>query len=143
MSKISNIARGGLMALGGAMIGAALIGAAPAGAASPGGGEHPHNCFFINQWRGWKAPSPDVIYIGVNLHDVYKIQLSDGSPELQWPDAHLISLSRGGGNTVCDALDLDLSVSDGHGMRQPLIATSLTKLTPDEVAAIPPKFKPN
>ena len=142
MSKISNMARGGLMAVGGAMISAVLIGAAPAGAASPGSGEHPHNCFFINQWRGWKAPTPDVIYIGVNLHDVYKIQLSDGASELQWPDARLISKARGS-DTVCDALDLDLSVSDGHGMSQPLIATSLTKLTPDEVAAIPRKFKPN
>ena len=47
-----------------------------------------------------------------------------------------------GSDTVCDALDLDLSVSDGHGFREFLIATSITKLTPAEVAAIPLKFRP-
>jgi hypothetical protein len=75
------------------------------------------------------------------MHDVYRVQLSAGSRELQWPDAHLVSKTRGS-DSVCDALDLDLSVSDGHGFREPLIATSITKLTPDEVAAIPPKFRP-
>ena len=115
----------------------ALGAAAPALAAADS-----HPCFFISQWRGWKAPSNDVLYIGVNLHDVYKVQLSSGSPELQWPDAHLISITRGS-SSVCDALDLDLRVSDGHGFQEPLIATSMVKLTPDEVAAIPRKFRPN
>ena len=142
MSKISSLSRAALGAATCAALGVALLSAAPAAAASPSAGDHPHNCFFVNEWRGWKAPTPDVIYIGVNLHDVYKVQLSDSSPELQWPDAHLISKSRGS-NTICDALDLDLSISDGHGMRQPLIAKTITKLTPDEVAAIPPKFRPN
>jgi hypothetical protein len=139
MSTVSMIARGGLIA-------AALIAlsATSAVAASPDAkpSDHARSCFFINQWRGWKSPAPDVIYIGVNLHDIYKVQLSSGSPELQWPDARLISLTRGS-DTVCDALDLDLSVSDGHGFREPLIAKSLVKLTPEEVAAVPAKFRPN
>jgi len=34
-------------------------------------------------------------------------------------------------------------VSDGHGFLAPLIAKSMVKLTPEEVAAIPRKFRPN
>ena len=36
-----------------------------------------------------------------------------------------------------------LGVGGGGGMREPLIATKLTKLTPDEIAAIPKKYRPN
>jgi hypothetical protein len=136
MFKVSSLVRGGLIA-----VGLAALGAASAGAASPDP-KPARSCFFITQWRGWKAPAPDVLYLGVNQHDVYKVQLSGGSPELQLPDVHLISRSRGS-DSVCDALDLDLSVADNGGFRSPLIAKSIVKLTPAEVAAIPPKFKPN
>jgi hypothetical protein len=33
-------------------------------------------------------------------------------------------------------------VADHHGFYQPLIARSLTKLSPAEVAAIPKKYRP-
>ena len=107
-------------------------------------------CFFINQWRSWKAPNENTLYLGVGLHDVYRVDLSAGSPQLMWPDAHLISRTRGP-SSVCSALDLQLSVSyvnDGRGLlrsgfEQGLIARKLTKLTPDEIAAIPQKYRPN
>jgi hypothetical protein len=100
------------------------------------------SCFYITQWQGWKAPDANTIYLGVNLHDVYRVDLSAGSPQLLWPDSHLISQVRGP-DTICNAIDLQLSVSNTTGFRQPLIARKLTKLTPDEVAAIPKKYRPN
>jgi len=138
MSKSLSFGRGGLIA-------AALLGLAVTAAhasPTPGAAAPTRSCFFINDWQGWKSPSPNILYLKVNMHDVYRVDLSAGSSQLQWPDVHLVSIVRGGGNSVCDALDLDLSVSDGHGFREPLIAKSITKLTPEEVAAIPPKFRP-
>lgn len=99
-------------------------------------------CFYITQWQGWKAPDQNTLYLGVNLHDVYRVDLSAGSEQLMWPDAHLISQVRGS-NSICSAIDLQLAVADTNGFREPLIARKLTKLTPDEVAAIPKKFRPN
>jgi hypothetical protein len=115
-------------------------------------------CFFITQWRGWKSPSPNVIYLGVNMHDVYRVDLSAGSRLLQTPNVHLVSRTRGP-DTVCSAIDLQLEVSDdiggggrfgtgiggdlGGGMREPLIASKLTKLTPEEIAVIPKQYRPN
>ena len=142
MSTISNLVRGGWLVAGCAALSAAFVAAGSAAAASPTSEPQTHNCFFITQWQGWKSPAPDVLYLGVNLHEVYKVQLSSPSSELQWPDVHLISRVRGS-DSICDALDLDLSVSDGHGFRSPLIANSIRKLTPEEVAAIPKKFRPN
>jgi len=49
---------------------------------------------------------------------------------------------------VCTAIDLNLSVVQGtggqlgDGFRVPLIATKLTKLTPEQIAAIPKKYRP-
>lgn len=100
------------------------------------------SCFYVTQWEGWKAPDENTLYLGVNMHDVYKVELSAGSPQLLWPSAHLVSIVRGGGS-ICSPLDLDLKVSDTAGFPVPLIAKSMVKLTPEQVAAIPKKFRPN
>jgi hypothetical protein len=119
------------------------------------------NCFAITQWQGRSSPSPNVIYLKVNMHDVYRVDLSGGSRMLQAPDVHLVSRVHGP-NTICSAIDLQLEVSDntgfsgnvgagirggfgdvGGGVSEPLIASNLTKLTPDQVAAIPAKDRPN
>ncbi len=126
---------------GGLIAGAVL--ALAAGAAPAASAKAPVTpCFYITQWGGWKSPSPDVLYLGVNMHDVYKAQLSSPSSQLQWPDVHLISEVRGS-SSICTAIDLQLSVADSNGFRSPLIVKALTKLTPEEVAAIPKKYRPN
>ncbi len=129
--------------LTGLIAAAIAVGGAGAAAADSQKGGPAANlpCFFVNQWQGWSAPSDDVIYLKVNNRDIYRVDLSAGSSMLRSPGVHLVSLVRGS-DSVCSAIDLQLYVSDGHGFREPLIARSLTKLTPDEVAAIPPKFRP-
>ena len=100
------------------------------------------SCFFTNAWQGWSSPSPDVLLLRVNNRDVYRVELSGGgSSSLRQTGYFLVNQVRGS-NTVCSALDLDLAVADHHGFYQPLIARSLTKLTPAEVAAIPKKYRP-
>ncbi len=139
---IKNVRRAGA-ALGAAAL-AAMSLAAGAASAAPERSRTPGTpCFFITQWQGWKAPSPNVLYLGVNMHDVYKVDLSGDVPQLQWPDAHLISEVRGS-DSICTALDLQLYVSDIHNdFKIGLIPRTLTKLTPEEVAAIPKKYRPN
>ena len=133
-----NAIRAGLLSL------AVACATLPAQAAAPSAAPKPARtpCFFITQWNGWKSPSPNVIYLGVNLHDVYKVDLSAGSPQLQWPDVHLVSRTVGS-DSICTAIDLQLEVADSNGFRAPLIAAKLTKLTPEEAAAIPRKYRPN
>lgn len=131
--SVRSVTAMGLIAAGLACMASPAVAAAPAGHAP---------CFFITQWQGWKAPSDNVIYLGVNQHDVYRVDLSVGSPQLRDPGVHLISTFRGS-SSICNALDLDLKVSDNFdGITSPLIAKSITKLTPEEVAAIPRKDRP-
>lgn len=118
------------------------LAAAPAVANSPTAKTTNAPCFFINQWQGWRAPNANTIYLRVNLNQIYRADLSAGSQELTWPGAyHLISRVQGS-NSICGPLDLQLSVADSHGFRQPLIVKSLTLLTPEEVAALPKKDLP-
>jgi hypothetical protein len=98
-------------------------------------------CFLTNQWQGWRSPSSTVIYFRVNRRDVYRIDLVSGSPNLQRRDLRLISEERGS-DMICSALDLQLTLSDGHGFREPLIARSLVKLTDLEAQALPAKERP-
>jgi hypothetical protein len=127
----------------GLIAGAALaLAGGSASAAVDKAGRSATPCFFITQWQGWKSPSPNVIYLGVNMHEVYRVDLSAGSPQLQWPDVHLVSRTFGS-DSICSAIDLQLEVADTSGFREPLIASKLTKLTPEEVAAIPKKYLPN
>lgn len=102
-----------------------------------------HPCFSIRDWNGWKASKTekDVLYIKVRLHDVWRVQLTDKDSFLDAPDVHLVSKTWGP-DMVCNPLDLDLKLADFHGMQTPLIVKALTKLTPDEVKALPQEDRP-
>ena len=101
------------------------------------------NCFSVTDWRGWSSPSSDTLYLRVNNRDVYRVGLvgkADGR-SVKSPGSFLVSKTRGS-NFVCSAIDLDLAVADDHGFRRPLFPRTLTKLTKDEVAALPARYRP-
>jgi hypothetical protein len=99
-------------------------------------------CFLSSAWRGWSAPGDgDVLYLRVHLHDIYRVDLTPGAHVRRYPDYFLVNRVRGS-DWICSPLDLDLTLSDHAGFQQPLIARSLRKLTPEEVAAIPRKDLP-
>lgn len=99
------------------------------------------DCFFVNQWRGWSAPDGDTLYLRVGLRDIYRVELTPGSHVRKWPDRHLVQRVHGS-NSICSHLDLSLTLADNIGTVQPLIARSLVKLTPEEIAKIPKKHLP-
>jgi hypothetical protein len=116
-------------------------GGAPALAAAPAAASG-QSCFLSSDWQGWKSPSPSVIYLRIRINDVYRLDLSAPASDLDEPDVHLISKIQGS-DWICNPLDLQLEVADDHGiMREPLFVKSITKLTPDEIKAIPAKFRP-
>ncbi len=100
-------------------------------------------CFPINQMQGWKAPDSKTLFIRVNTNQYYRLDLSASCPLLTAPDSHLITKVRGS-NLICSAVDWDLSVSQSPpgAIAEPCIVKQMTLLTPQEAAAIPPKFKP-
>ena len=91
-------------------------------------------------WSGWRSPNDKTIYLRVNVRDIYQVDLSGGSSLLMWPDSHLINDVHGP-DSVCAPIDLDLKVANDHFV-EPLFVKAITKLTPEQVAAIPKKFLP-
>ncbi|MFZ0267984.1 DUF6491 family protein [Caulobacter sp.] len=123
-----------------------LAAAAPAlaDAAAPDAQAKPRparQCFSLSDWDGWSAPDRDTLYMKVRNRDVYQVELSHGTSQLTSPGVHLVSIQRGI-DTVCGPIDLDLRVSDGFGIAMPIMAKSITKLTAEQVAAIPKKDRP-
>ena len=102
------------------------------------------NCFTVNNWHGWSSPSPDVLYLAVNFRDVYKAELTQPVQGLDPAYTVLIS-DETGPQSICSAVDLHLIMTrrGGGGGRRGLIARSLTRLTPEEIAAIPKRDRPN
>ena len=100
-------------------------------------------CFTVNDWHGWSSPSPDVLYLAVNFRDVYKAALAQPVQGLNLVDTVVIS-DETGLQSICSAVDLHLVLTHrGGGGRRGLIVRSLTRLTPEEIAAIPKKDRPN
>jgi hypothetical protein len=128
--------------LGGAFA-AALIGIAGAACAAPAATKTTQSdCFRTSDWEGWHAPNSKTLYLRVHMHDIYRVDLSSGSSLLTGPDTHLVNVVRGS-NYVCSPLDLDLTaVENGIGIPEFLIASAITKLTPEQAAAIPKKDLP-
>jgi len=94
----------------------------------------------VQTWQDWRGADDNTIYLRVNLKDIYQVDLASGSSLLTWPDSHLVNTVRGV-DSVCGPIDLDLRVSQG-GFTEPLFVKAITKLTPDQIKAIPKKFLP-
>lgn len=119
----------------------AVLGLAGAAAHADSPAAKPQStCFFSRDWSNWRSPDEHTIYLRVNVSDIYRVDLSYGSKMLAWPDTHLINVMRGT-DTICSPIDLDLKISE-DGFVEPLFVKSITKLTREQVAAIPKKFLP-
>lgn len=101
------------------------------------------NCIDARELQDWKSPSPTVIYLKVNASDVFRLDLSSGSNQLKYSDAVLVDDNHSSSRWVCDPLDFQLRVTDSHHtFVEPLIVKSITRLSADEVAALPPAYRP-
>ena len=97
-------------------------------------------CFSLSDWSGWSAPDKNTLLMRVRNREVYRVDLSHGTSQLTSPGVHIVSVVRGT-DTVCKPIDLDLRVSDGH-FAMPIMAKSITRLTTEEIAALPKRDRP-
>jgi len=134
-----------MMSIRSKSIAAALLGGllfATTASAGPAA-ETGHSCFTSRDWTGWSASADgDALYLRVGLRDIYRVELTPGAHVRKFADEFLVTHVHGS-DWICSALDLDMMISDHQGFRQPLIARSMRKLTPAEVAAIPRKELPS
>jgi len=101
-------------------------------------------CFLSRDWSSWR-PSADSrsIYLRVGPSQIFRLDLGNPCETLQRPNARLITKIRGS-SWICSPLDLDLRVSDDPrpGEGTACIVRGMTRLTPDQVAALPKHLRP-
>jgi hypothetical protein len=126
---------------------ATLIGLALPALAQPTPAKPPaksDQCFSMRNFESWRAVDSKTMYVRARISDIYRVDMVGECPELTYPDAHLITVTRGS-DQVCGPLDWDLKVADGVGpgsFATPCLVKSQTRLTPEEAKAIPKKFQP-
>ena len=101
------------------------------------------SCIDARMLEAWKSPSPNVIYYRVGANAVFRLDLSTGSNQLKYSDVHLFTNSLTSSVWLCTPQDFNLRVTDArHTFVESLIVKSITRLTPDEVAALPIASRP-
>jgi hypothetical protein len=97
------------------------------------------SCFFNRDVRGFAAPGDKTLYLRVRTKDVYKLDMKGRCPELDWE--HKIAIDSRGSSAICSAIDVMVLVKNPIGVSRCSVET-LTRLTPEEVAALPKKSRP-
>lgn len=121
----------------------ALVAAAfPALAADQTKPETGSQCFRMSQIRNHTKGDNQTLYFSVGSRDVYRLDMSGACLAGASSNDPLIMETVGGTDMICRAIDLDIKVKMGPGGASPCIIKQITKLTPTQIAALPPKVKP-
>ncbi|MDB5423459.1 MAG: hypothetical protein JWQ29_875 [Phenylobacterium sp.] len=95
-------------------------------------------CFFASLANGFAAPDERTLYVRVGVRDVYEFQMFGSCPNLDWSQRlALVSHT----SSICTGMDADV-VTRGPIGPERCPVRSVRKLTPEEVAALPPKARP-
>jgi hypothetical protein len=108
-------------------------------------GAQTRQCFRSNDWLGASAGSPHDLYIRVNINDVWHLEMAQECPGARFPGpVSIANVVSGPSNQICSPADLQITVKPrGSGVAAGCIVTSMQKLTPDEVKALPKKAIPD
>jgi hypothetical protein len=100
-----------------------------------------NQCFLVSQFENWRGGGDRTMYIRVSGNQFYRLEMANNCSELTAPGVMLINKFHG--SSVCSPLDWDIRVKEvPGGISTPCIVKTMTRLSPDEVAALPKKQKP-
>ncbi|HEV2530533.1 hypothetical protein [Phenylobacterium sp.] len=112
----------------------AVVYAVPAAAVAPA-------CFYTRDIRNHTVGDDHTIFINVGGRMVYRVETSNSCVAGATSSDPLVMRNPPGSNSVCRPIDLDVGVNMG-GFTNHCIVTAIVPMTPDQVAALPPKLRP-
>ena len=119
---------------------AAFAGAGASGQPAPAAPKKPAQaCFYARNVSSWSAVDRHTINLRVNVRDYYQLKLLGDCGDIDF--SQRIGLQSRGSDWICSGLDVTVIAPSPIGPQR-CAATGLRKLTPEEVAALPPKQKP-
>jgi hypothetical protein len=96
-------------------------------------------CFFNRDVRGFAAPDDKTLYLRVRSKDIYRLDLKGRCPDLDWETQ--IGLDSRGSSSICAPIDVQVRVRGPIGVTRCPVS-EITRLTPEEAAALPRKSRP-
>jgi hypothetical protein len=116
----------------------------PDGPAAGPPARHAHACFWRRMISSFGASDDSTLYVRVGARDIYELKLFANCFNLSW--VHHVGLQSfgGGESSICEGPNpgVDVVVRDIGIGRQRCPVTSVRKLTPPEVAALPRTARP-
>ena len=100
----------------------------------------PSSCFRRSDVRNHTVGGPSTLYLGVARNDVFRIEMSNACLRSAVNSDPLIINNFAASQTVCKPLELDITVTAVGPSR--CIVSSITRLSPTEVAALPKQMRP-
>ena len=116
----------------------ALSATAASAADKPAKTSH-NDCFWTRNVDGFAAPDEHTLNVRVGVRDVYQFEMLGSCPDIDW-NQRIALISRSGSN-ICSGMDAEV-VSHSPIGPQRCAVRSVRKLTPEEIAALPPRAKP-
>jgi hypothetical protein len=99
-----------------------------------------HNdCFWTRNVDGFAAPDEHTLNVRVGVRQVYQFQMFGPCPDIDW-NQRIALISRSGSN-ICSGMDAEVVTHSPIGPQRCAVR-SMRKLTPEEIAALPPRAKP-
>lgn len=113
------------------------LGPAPAaGVGLPSG-----QCIRTSEIRGHKIVDKKTMLINVNGRATYRLTMHGSCLAGALDSDPIVTRKPPGTEIACKPIDFDIAIGS-DGFTRPCIVDSVVKLTPDEVASLPPKLKP-
>jgi hypothetical protein len=125
-----------------AAVAALLVGgASPAALAKPATPKYDANqCFYTRNVTSFAAPNDKTLYVRVGVRDVYRFDMFGHCPDIDW-NQRLALVSRAS-DWICNGMDAEVITHAAGIGRQSCPVSSMHKLTPEEIAALPKGARP-
>jgi hypothetical protein len=96
-------------------------------------------CFFTRNADGFAAPDEKTLYVRVGVRNVYQFEMFVPCQDMDWNQR--IALVSRASSSICTGMDAEVVTHSPIGtLRCPV--RSVRKLTPEEIAALPPRARP-
>jgi hypothetical protein len=97
-------------------------------------------CFVTRNISSFSAPNDRTVYVRVGVRDFYRLDLMGDCTGISFRN-RLALKSAPGSSWICSPLDVTV-INTQMGSNQRCPVTAITRLTPDEVAALPKRDRP-
>jgi len=138
---MSRLTKAALVAAVGLMGGGMLVATGGHSQPAPTAPKTQQTCFWAHNVNGFNAPNDKTVYIRVGVSEIYRLDLMSECPGLTFKQDIGLEREPSGDSFICNPLQATVVYRD-TGIPQRCPVTAIHKLSPDEAAALPKKYRP-